>query len=74
MWPYQKGHRIFRERNPPIRFRTTALTDIYAQTKDIKLTQAVAGHTSADMTLKYYVKGREDITAAAAAVGSVYTT
>lgn len=39
----------------------------------IKLTQAAAGHTSADMTLKYYVKGREDIANATAAVGRVYT-
>ena len=49
------------------------LTDIYNQTKDIKLTQAAAGHTSADMTLKYYVKGREDIANATAVVGAVYT-
>ena len=43
----------------PIRFRTTVLTDIYAQTKDIKLTQNAAGHTTSAMTLKYYVKPRE---------------
>jgi len=63
----------FSESITPIRFRTTVLTDIYDQTKDIKLTQAAAGHTSADMTLKYYVKGREDIAQATAAVGTVYT-
>lgn len=33
----------FTESITPIRFRTTVLTDIYDQTKDIKLTQAVAG-------------------------------
>ena len=49
----------------PIRCRTTVLTDIYDKTKDIKLTQAAAGHTTATMTLKHYVKGREvDATAA----------
>lgn len=63
----------FSEKITPIRFRTTVLTDIYNQTKDIKLTQAAAGHTTADMTLKYYVKGREDIANATAAVGTVYT-
>ena len=63
----------FSENITPIRFRTTILTDIYNQTKDIKLTQAAAGHTSADMTLKYYVKGREEIANATAAVGTVYT-
>ncbi len=62
----------FSEKVTPIRFRTTVLTDIYSQTKDIKLTQAAAGHTSADMTLKYYVKGREDVARAAAAVSAVY--
>lgn len=63
----------FSESVTPIRFRTTVLTDIYNQTKDIKLTQAAAGHTSADMTLKYYVKGRENIANATAAVGAAYT-
>lgn len=62
----------FSESITPIRFRTTVLTDIYNQTKDIKLTQAVAGHTTADMTLKYYVKGREAIASATAAVDAVY--
>ena len=63
----------FSESITPIRFRTTVLTDIYNQTKDIKLTQAAAGHTTASMTLKYYVKGREDIATATVAVGTVYT-
>ncbi len=63
----------FPENITPIRFRTTVLTGLYDQTKDIKLTQAAAGHTSADMTLKYYVKGRESTASAAAAVGAVYT-
>ena len=42
----------------PRRFRTTVLSDIYDQTKDIKQAQAAAGHTTATMTLKHYVKGR----------------
>ncbi len=42
----------------PRRFRTTVLTDLYNITKDIKTAQAAAGHTTAAMTLKYYVKGR----------------
>ena len=48
----------FDDKITPIRFRTTILTDIYDQSKDIKLAQAAAGHTTAAMTLKYYVKGR----------------
>lgn len=49
----------FDGRITPRRFRTTVLSDIYAETKDIKLTQQMAGHTTAAMTLKHYVKGRE---------------
>ena len=48
----------FPEPIQPRRFRTTVLTDIYDVTKDIKSAQAAAGHTTAAMTLKYYVKGR----------------
>ena len=48
----------FEETIVPQRFRTTVLTDIYDTTKDIKKTQAAAGHTTAAMTLKHYVKGR----------------
>lgn len=36
----------FAENITPIRFRTTVLTDLYDQTKDIKLAQAAAGHTT----------------------------
>lgn len=43
----------------PIRFRTTVLTDQYDQSHDIKAVQAAAGHATADMTLKHYVKGRK---------------
>ena len=48
----------FEENISPRRFRTTVLTDIYEVTKDIKQAQAAAGHTTATMTLKHYVKGR----------------
>lgn len=59
----------------PKRFRTTVLTDLYDKTKDIKQTQAAAGHTTSAMTLKHYVKGRSNNpVASAAAVDSVYST
>lgn len=57
----------------PIRFRTTVLTDLYDQTKDIKLTQSAAGHTTSAMTLKYYVKGRGSNSDATAAVDRAYS-
>lgn len=41
------------------RFRATVLTDIYDTSKDIKLTQRLAGHTTPNMTLQHYVKGRQ---------------
>lgn len=63
----------FSENITPIRFRTTVLTDLYDQTKDIKLAQQAAGHTTSAMTLKYYVKGRETSAQAAAAVERAYS-
>ena len=63
----------FSENITPIRFRTTVLTDLYDQTKDIKLAQAAAGHTTSAMTLRYYVKGRETINKAAAVVDRTYS-
>lgn len=62
----------FSENITPIRFRTTVLTDLYDQTKDIKLAQAAAGHTTSAMTLKYYVKGRETSSEAVIAVDQLY--
>ena len=56
----------------PRRFRTTVLTDLYDTTKDIKQTQAAAGHTTADMTLKHYIKGRQQDFNTAAPVASRY--
>lgn len=63
----------FTEKITPKRFRTTVLTDLYDKTHDIKLVQAAAGHTTADMTLKHYVKGRGNVVKSAAAIESVYT-
>jgi len=63
----------FEENITPIRFRTTVLTDLYDQTKDIKLAQAAAGHTTSAMTLRYYVKGRESVSKAAAVVDRAYS-
>lgn len=63
----------FAENITPIRFRTTVLTDLYDQTKDIKVAQAAAGHTTPAMTLRYYVKGRETSTQATAAVERAYS-
>ena len=47
----------FSERITPIRFRTTVLTDMYDQTKDMKQTQQAAGHANVSTTMKHYVKG-----------------
>ena len=63
----------FTEKITPKRFRTTVLTDLYDKTRDIKLVQAAAGHTTADMTLKHYVKGRGNVVKSAAAIESAYT-
>lgn len=63
----------FGESITPIRFRTTVLTDMYDQTKDIKLTQAAAGHATADMTLKHYVKGRTNAATNENTVTLLYT-
>lgn len=64
----------FTEKITPKRFRTTVLTDLYDKTHDIKLVQAAAGHTTADMTLKHYVKGRGNVVKSAAAIEGAYTT
>ena len=57
----------------PIRFRTTVLTDIYDATKDIKLTQAMAGHSSSAMTLERYVKGRQTTAQGTEAIERLYS-
>lgn len=62
----------FEERITPRRFRTTVLTDLYDATKDIKQAQRAAGHTTAAMTLKHYVKGREENANTATPIAQVY--
>ena len=62
----------FGERVTPIRFRTTVLTDMYDQTKDLKQTQQVAGHANASTTMKHYIKGRSEHRNTAAPVAAVY--
>lgn len=62
----------FEENITPIRFRTTVLTDIYDQTKDLKATQMAAGHSNASTTMKHYVKGREIDMQTAAAIDRIY--
>lgn len=62
----------FEEAITPRRFRTTVLIDLYDMTKDIKQAQAAAGHTTATMTLKHYVKGRSEHRNTAAPIASAY--
>ena len=62
----------FEESVTPRRFRTTVLTDLYDQTKDVKQAQAAAGHTTAAMTLKHYVKGRPQHADTAAPIVRAY--
>ena len=62
----------FEETISPRRFRTTVLTDLYDTTKDIKQAQAAAGHTTATMTLRHYVKGRPHHMNTASPIAAVY--
>lgn len=62
----------FEETISPRRFRTTVLTDLYDTTKDIKQAQAAAGHTTATMTLRHYVKGRHQHTNTANPIAAAY--
>lgn len=62
----------FSEPITPQRFRTTVLTDLYEQTKDIKLVQNAAGHTTIEMTMKHYVKGRAVDKSTAIAISNAY--
>lgn len=62
----------FEEPITPRRFRTTVLSDIYDATKDIRQTQMVAGHTTAAMTLRHYVKNRQSISHTAQPIANTY--
>ena len=78
---YQKVRRMcerikrdtgFEENITPIRFRTTILTDIYDQTKDVKTAQAAAGHASPTMTMRRYAKGRDGVRRSGEIIDHVY--
>ena len=56
----------------PRRFRTTVATDISAETHDLKLVQRMLGHSTPEMTLKYYDKGRNKAVDASEAIGKCY--
>ena len=56
----------------PRRFRTTVLTDLYDATKDVTQVQNAAGHTTAAMTFRHYVKGRAETQNTAAPVANAY--
>ena len=72
MWQRIQRDTGFEESVTPRRFRTTVLTDLYDQTKDVKQSQAAAGHTTAAMTLKHYVKGRPQRANTAAPIVRAY--
>ena len=55
-----------------IKFRTTVLTDIYDRTKDVKATQAAAGHADPALTMRYYAKGRGGSDLSASSIASAY--
>ena len=80
-YTYQKVRRMcerikrdtgFEENITPIRFRTTVLTDIYDQTKDVKTAQAAAGHASPSMTMRRYAKGRDIARQSSAVIDRIY--
>ena len=48
------------------------LTDLYDAAKDVKQVHYAAGHTTAAMTFKHYVKGRSEKKNTAAPVANVY--
>lgn len=62
----------FGETITPRRFRTTVATDISAMTHDLKLVQKMLGHSTPQMTLKYYDKGRSAAYDASQAIGECY--
>jgi len=62
----------FNELITPRRFRTTVATDISAMTHDLKLVQKSLGHSTPQMTLKHYDKGRSTAIDASNAIGTCY--
>ncbi len=62
----------FGETITPRRFRTTVATDISAMTHDLKLVQQMLGHSTPQMTLKHYDKGRSGAIDASKAISQCY--
>lgn len=62
----------FGETITPRRFRTTVATDISAMTHDLKLVQQMLGHSTPQMTLKHYDKGRSGAIDASKAIKKCY--
>lgn len=56
----------------PRRFRTTVATDISDMTHDLKLVQRMLGHSTPQMTLKHYDKGRRTSADATDAIERCY--
>ena len=56
----------------PRRFRTTVLSDLYHECKDLKQTQAAAGHSNSNTTLRYYIKDRRQNYNTASPVANLY--
>lgn len=56
----------------PRRFRTTVATDISSMTHDLKLVQKMLGHSTPQMTLKHYDKGRNTSVDATNAIEECY--
>ncbi len=62
----------FDDKITPRRFRTTVATDISNKTHDLKLVQYMLGHSTPQMTLKHYDKGRSTAVDARAAISEDY--
>lgn len=62
----------FSETITPRRFRTTVATDISDTTHDLKLVQHMLGHSTPQMTLKHYDKGRKSSLDASQAIKDCY--
>ena len=62
----------FDDKITPRRFRTTVATDISSKTRDLKLVQHMLGHSTPQMTLKHYDKGRSTAVDASTAISEVY--
>ena len=62
----------FDEKITPRRFRTTVLSDLYENTKDIMNAKNVAGHTNLDMLNNHYVKNRKKVAEVGNTMSRVY--